>query len=310
DEAVLQGAQTHDLLALHRLRGDYLGLRVVLLEPAADPHEGPAGAEAGDERRHLVQLLEDLHRRALVVAARVRLVPVLVGHEVARVRARELERQLDGAIRPLGALRVDDLGAEHPQELAALLGHVVGHHGLERVALAAADHRQGYAGVPGRGLEDRLPGLDRALRLSGLDHGLRDPVLDRAGGVPALELGVDAHAGLGRPRGPVPRRRDATAGMRSWRPLPGRSPPGAFAACGSRTWPAKPGSRRRFSTTTSRAARGWCAQRSSAPASARRRRGSPGWSPATRATRPLRPPCSPSSTSPPRSGTTRSSGAR
>ena len=33
-------------------------------------------------------------------------------------------------LEPFGALGVDDLGAVHPQELGALVGDVVGHHGV------------------------------------------------------------------------------------------------------------------------------------------------------------------------------------
>ena len=198
DEAVVERAQALDELALHRLGGDDLGLRVVLLQPPADAHQRAAGAEPGDERGHLVELVEDLDRGAVVVGARVGLVAVLVGHVVGGVGLGHLERQLDRAVRALGALGVDDLGAEHAQQLGALLGDVVGHHDLQRVALAAADHRQRDAGVAGGRLEDRLAGLDRALGLGGLDHRLRDPVLDRAGRVAALELGEDPHAGLRR----------------------------------------------------------------------------------------------------------------
>ena len=76
-------------------------------------------------------------------------------------------------------------------------GHVVRHHDLERVALARADHRERDAGVARGRLEDRLAGRDQAVLLGALDQRARDAVLDRAGRVVALELGVDAHAGLG-----------------------------------------------------------------------------------------------------------------
>ena len=146
----------------------------------------------------LVELVEDLDRGAVVMGAGVRLVAVLVGHVVRGIGGCHLERQLDGAIGALRPLRVDDLGAEHAQQLGPLLGHVVGHHHLDRIALAPADHRQRDAGVARGRLEDRLPRLDRPLGLGGLDHRLRDPVLDRAGRVAALELGEDPHARLRR----------------------------------------------------------------------------------------------------------------
>ena len=57
----------------------------LLLQAAAVAHQRAAGAEAGDERADLVELLEDLRRRAVVVRARVGLVAVLVGHVVRGV---------------------------------------------------------------------------------------------------------------------------------------------------------------------------------------------------------------------------------
>jgi hypothetical protein len=87
----------------------------VLLQPPPHPHQGAPGAEPGDEGRHLVELVEDLDRGAVVVGPRIGLVAVLVGHVVGEVGGCHLERQLDGPVRPLGALRVDDLGAEHAQ---------------------------------------------------------------------------------------------------------------------------------------------------------------------------------------------------
>ena len=75
--------------------------------------------------------------------------------------------------------------------------HVVGHDDLQRVALAAADHREADAGVAGRRLEDRLAGLDEALLLGALDERARDAVLDGARRVVGLHLRPDAHARLG-----------------------------------------------------------------------------------------------------------------
>src|SRR5262249_23929917 len=59
------------------------------------------------------------------------------------------------------------------------------------VAAQLRDERERDARVPARRLEQLLPGLE----VCGVDHRERDPVLDRAGRVVALELGVDANAG-------------------------------------------------------------------------------------------------------------------
>ena len=118
DEAVLERAQALDGLALHRLGGDDLDVVAeLLLEPAGVAHQRAAGPEPGDERGDLVELLEDLERGAVVVRQRVRLVAVLVGHVVRGVLLGHVERQLDGAVRALRALGVDDLGAVHAQQL-------------------------------------------------------------------------------------------------------------------------------------------------------------------------------------------------
>ena len=171
---------------------------VLLAQAPAVAHQRAARAEAGHERRHLVELLDDLRRRAVVVRVRVRLVPVLVGHVVRRVGRGHLQRHRDRAVGALVAGRVDDLGAVHLQQLRALGRDVVGHDDLEPVALARADHRERDAGVARRRLEDRLAGPDRALLLGVLDQRARDAVLDRARRVVRLELRPDAHAGLGR----------------------------------------------------------------------------------------------------------------
>ena len=199
DEAVVERAQALHGLALHRLGGDDLdaspssSLKRRPLPISVPPVPRPATKAA-----IVVELLEDLGRRAVVVGGRVGLVAVLVGHVVARVGRGHVERHRDRAVGALVARRVDDLRAVHLQQLGALGRDVLGHHDLERIALARADHRQRDAGVAGGRLEDRLARADRALLLGVLDQRARDAVLDRARRVVRLELGPDAHAGLGR----------------------------------------------------------------------------------------------------------------
>ena len=149
----------------------------------AGAHQRPARAEAGDEDVDAVERLGDLGAGALVVRARVRLVPVLERHEEARVALGELERVADGAVRALVARREDDLGAVEPQQAHALLGRVLRHHARERVALELRDERERDARVAARRLEQLAAGLELARGLGGLDHRLRDAVLDRAGRV-------------------------------------------------------------------------------------------------------------------------------
>src|SRR2546421_312541 len=183
----------------HRDRGDRArgdpGEQALLLEQLAGPDDR---VPVGDEDLPVEQSQIDYRRDEPVV------------HR-AKAPAR-----VDRPVGSLGALAVDDLGAVHLQELGALGRHVLGHHDLERIALARADHAQRDAGVAGGGLEDRVARLDRALLLGILDEGPRDPVLDRPGRVVGLELGPDAHSRLGREpleldQGRVPDRLDDVA---------------------------------------------------------------------------------------------------
>src|SRR3954471_16710807 len=122
DEAVVEGAQPLDRLALHGLGGDDLdAVAELLLEAPAVAHQRPARAQAGDEGVDLpVELVEDLRRGAVVVRERVGLVAVLVGHVVRGVGLGHLEGHGHRAVRALVARRVDDLRAVHLQQLGAL----------------------------------------------------------------------------------------------------------------------------------------------------------------------------------------------
>ncbi len=156
-------------------------------------HQRAARAETGDEGIDPRERVGDLGAGALVVRARVRLVRVLERHEVARLALGELERVAHGAVRALRGRREDDLGAEELEQADALRRRVLGHHARQRIALELGDHRERDARVAARRLEQLATGDELAARLGRLDHRLRDAVLDRAGRVLALELGVDLH---------------------------------------------------------------------------------------------------------------------
>lgn len=104
-----------DVLTLHRLGGDDLGLGVGFLETPTVAHQGAAGAEAGHRGADRIEFLEDLDRGAVVMRVRIRLVAVLVRHVVLRVLG-HLERYLDGTIGTLGTFRINNLGSVHPPE--------------------------------------------------------------------------------------------------------------------------------------------------------------------------------------------------
>ena len=135
----------------------------------------------------------------MLVGGGVRLVPVLVGEVVAAgVGGDDLLGLRNGAVRAELARGVDDLGTEGAEEEGALLADVLGHDADDVVAAQLADEGETDAGVARGGLEDGVSGLELAALLGRLDHRLGDTVLDRAGGVLALELGVDVHVGAGR----------------------------------------------------------------------------------------------------------------
>src|SRR5204862_1570749 len=117
--------------------------------------------------------------------------------EVLRLAFGELERHPHGAVRALLAGRVHDLRTEQAQEPLTLLGCVLRHHASERIALQLRDERERDAGVAAGRLEQLAPRLELPRRFGGLDHRLRDAVLDRAGRVLSLELGVNADAADG-----------------------------------------------------------------------------------------------------------------
>jgi len=96
------------------------------------------------------------------VRARIRLVRVLERHEVARRLLGELERQPDGAVRALGAGRVDDVRTEEAQQPFALLRRVLRHHARQRIALELRDERERDSRVAARRLEELAAGLELA----------------------------------------------------------------------------------------------------------------------------------------------------
>src|SRR5262249_62110239 len=123
-------------------------------------------------------------------------IAVLEREEVAGLLRRQSLCQADGAVRAFRSGRVDDLRAVEAQQSAALLGHVVGHHAGQRVALELCDERERDPRVSARRLEQFAGGLELAPLLGVLDHCQRDSILDRAGRVLALQLREEAHGGL------------------------------------------------------------------------------------------------------------------
>ena len=184
---------------------DDLHLGLLLVEPAADARDRPAGADGDDDRVELAAgLLPDLGRGDVVVRLRVRHVRVLVGLEAAGDLLGEPRR--DRVVR-LRRVVVDrrrrdhDLGAVRAEHRDLLLAHLVGHDEDAAVALARRGDGEPDAGVARGRLDDRAARLELPLALGLLDHREADPVLHRAARVQVLELGEDA--GVARRREPV-----------------------------------------------------------------------------------------------------------
>jgi hypothetical protein len=108
---------------------------------------------------------------------------LLLAHHLLR----EVARRLHAA----GLRREDQLGAERAHGLAPLGREVLGHDQHQAVAADRRRHGERDAGVARSGLDQGVAGLDRAARLGVADHGNGGPVLDRAGGVVALQLRED-----------------------------------------------------------------------------------------------------------------------
>ena len=163
-----------------------------LAKPAADAHERPARAEAGDEMRQAsARLLDDLRRRRVVVRPPVARIVVPVRVEVAIRLGREHRLRFDNrAVGTLHRIGKEDLGSERVQDPLALGRHVLRHAQPDAIAARRADHRVGDAGVPGCRVKEHLVVRQRARSLAIGNHARSRPVLHRAAGIPPLSLGV------------------------------------------------------------------------------------------------------------------------
>ena len=171
-----------------------------LLQPPPVAHQRAAGAEARDERRDLVELVEvlpgpcrcsgpaDWPRCRTDRACRPKVSP---------------EPSPAPSTAPIGAERalgVNDLRAIHAQQLRALGRDVLGHHHLQLIALdvrRSSPARCRCCRRSVRGSSARA----RARPVSASSISAVDAVLDRARRIARLQLGPDAHARLGDRRG-------------------------------------------------------------------------------------------------------------
>ena len=84
-----------------------------------------------------------------------------------------------------------DRGPEAADEVLALLAHPVGHEDRHGVAEGPADGREGDAGVAARRLDDRRARLEDPPLVAAAEDMIGHPVLDAAGHVEVLGLGIE-----------------------------------------------------------------------------------------------------------------------
>ncbi len=111
DVAVGEALQPLELAAGVRLDGDHLRLRVRLLEPPADAHQGAPCAQPGDEDVDLREVFQDFGPRGPVMGADVERVRKLV-HDDPATATRQLARLRYRPAHPLSGGHPVDAGAE------------------------------------------------------------------------------------------------------------------------------------------------------------------------------------------------------
>jgi hypothetical protein len=128
--------------------------------------------------------------------------PVRIGLELVAQKPAVLFGELGGLFDHPGSLSglggYDDLGNDHPHQLAALDAKGLGHSDDALVAPLGAHHGDRDSGVSRGRLDDRVAGIELALLLGHLDDGEGQPIFDARQRVRELGLGVDGHSRVSR----------------------------------------------------------------------------------------------------------------
>jgi hypothetical protein len=123
-----------------------------------------------------------------VVRLRVVRIGELVEHD-ALALAHHLVGEVARRLHATALRREHDLGAEGTHGLPAFDGKMLRHDEDQAIAAYRRGHRERDAGIPGGRFDQRVAGLDLAAALCAADHRDRGPVLHRACGIVALQLG-------------------------------------------------------------------------------------------------------------------------
>ena len=97
----------------------------------------------------------------------------------------------------VGGFEKLDLAAELADEVAALDAGRLAHEDVDLVALSGTDHGEGNPGVAASAFEDDGVGVKEPAGLGVFDDAEGEPVLDGAGGIEELGLGVEGAVNLG-----------------------------------------------------------------------------------------------------------------
>src|SRR5580704_7244335 len=141
-------------------------------------------------------LLPDFIGCAMVVSLPVGVVGILVGVEIFFRSIREkFTGFADCAVRAVGGIGINDVGAVGVQNVFALDGDVLRHAERDRETFGGGDHGIGDAGVTAGGIEQSFAGGEFSAGASlGYDVG-SGTVFDRASGIEPLGFAQDLDAG-------------------------------------------------------------------------------------------------------------------
>ena len=167
---------------------------VALFEHLSNSRDGPAGANAGDERRDItVDGLENLERRGLSMSPGIGLVAKLFERYCSVSCVSSLTSFFDSLLHEATA-REHDFDTEHAQERDSLAAHVLRHGDDELVAERRGGKCQCNSSVARRGLDDGGARSEDSARLRIADHRDADSVLDARARVARLHLSQDLGA--------------------------------------------------------------------------------------------------------------------